>query len=94
MSHTYTDTKPIETLTDRNPDVDVESGEIPAGCYIHRGNYLQRYAKIAKVPFGIAWEKTKDSWGKKKTVGLVIRESDRKTLEAQLAKPKRYQPEH
>jgi len=84
----------IHTI-DRNPDLNARTEPTPSGCYIHLGQKLQRYARIAGVSFGIAYVVTKNKHGSKnKTVGLVIRESDRKRFEAQLAKPKMVQPGH
>ena len=76
-------------MNDRNPDIDIDSQPIPPGMYLLPGNCLQRYAKLAKVPFGVAT--TMDGYKKPRTVGLIIRESDRAQMEARLAMPRGYQ---
>jgi hypothetical protein len=77
-------------MNDRNPDIDISKHPVPAGMYLLLGNFLQRYAKMAKIPFGVATVPDKDK--KPRTVGLIIRESDRARMDERLAMPKGYQP--
>lgn len=75
-------------MTDRNPDIDVDRDPTPPGCYVHKGVKLQKVARAAKVPFGVAtWLKRYTSpMGKpahtRMAVGLVIREEDRERFTA------------
>jgi len=75
-------------MTDRNPDIVVNEQDVPKGCYIEPGNYLMRYARLDKIPYGVAREKlqkrasTGSHYRQFKTVGLVIREEDRDRMRA------------
>lgn len=72
---------------DRNPDVDLETESIPAGCYIQEGKNLMQSARYAGVPFGVAIKRRPCSNStRKETVGIVIRNEDRARMEAALAK--------
>jgi len=74
-------------MIDRNPDINVDERDVPAWCYIEPGNMLQRYARSAKVPFGVARKKvvkfTKGGFRstRYKTISLVIRVTDRHRMQ-------------
>lgn len=72
---------------DRNPDVNLEIESIPEGHYLHEGKNLMHTARHAKVPFGVAARRKPCSNSSRlETVGLVIRNEDRKRLTEALAK--------
>lgn len=64
-------------IIDRNPDIDLDTQEIPAGMTLVTGKFLMPTARSAKIPFGVASKKNnKLRNGRADTVGLVIRDTD------------------
>ena len=77
----------MTTITDRNPDVDLETESIPAGHYLCEGKNLMQSARYAKIPFGVAVKRRPCSNStRKETIGLVIREEHRERMDEALAK--------
>ena len=67
------------TPIERNPDVNLESEELPAGMTLIRGKNLMQMARAKHIPFGVA---TAGRWV---TIGLVIRDEDVARFTAALA---------
>ena len=82
----------METI-ERNPDVNLDREEVPAGMTLIVGKNLMHTARSRKVPFGVAtaanWDR---GYVRRETVGLIIRNRDVKRLEEALAVRGKYQP--
>ena len=73
-------------MTDRNPDVNLDTGEIPEGMYLQRGKLLMITARKARIPYGVATTRVPCSKSSRmETVGLILRLSDRPAMEIALA---------
>lgn len=71
-------------MTDRNPDINIETEVIPADCYLHEGKLLQGTARAVKIPFGLAYTKAPGR-NIKITQGLIVRHADRERMLAAIA---------
>ena len=82
----------METI-ERNPDVDLDKQEVPAGMTLIEGKKLMDTARSRKVPFGVA---TAANWSRgyvrRETVGLIIRDGDVRQFKAALAAKKAKKP--
>ena len=68
--------KPI----DRNPDINLDAEEIPAGMQLIAGKNLMHTARACGVPFGVAKQTLLVFYGRRQTsrvtAGLIIRDAD------------------
>ena len=81
------------TPIDRNPDIDLDTQEVPSGMQLIKGKNLMHTARSAKVPFGVASQLNRITYNSRpETIGLIIRDEDVKrfneAIEKKLAKKK------
>jgi hypothetical protein len=71
---------------ERNPDIDIDFDEIPAGFELVHGKNLMHTARAKKIPFGVA-RTANHSRGqcRRETVGLIIRTADVEMFRVALA---------
>ena len=63
--------KPI----DRNPDINLDTQEIPSGMQLIEGKCLMHTARSRGIPFGVASKINKVTYNSRpETIGLVIRD--------------------
>lgn len=79
------------TVINRNPDVKLHERErTPAGHYLHEGKLLMATARAAGIPYGLCLDRVYQCGTSKKsrvkTIGLIIRNEDRKRFEEYLLK--------
>jgi hypothetical protein len=59
---------------ERNPDINLDSEEVPAGMILVTGLRLMGLARREKIPFGLAWRRDgSPSRSRRATVGLILR---------------------
>lgn len=83
---------PMETI-ERNPDVNLDCEEVPAGMTLVRGKNLHHTARSRKIPFGVCDQANWDrGYVRRETVGLIIRDRDVRQFKAALAAKKAKKP--
>ncbi len=59
---------------ERNPDINLDSEEVPAGMVLVVGLRLMGLARREKIPFGLAWRRVGNPLrSRRATVGLILR---------------------
>ena len=72
---------------ERNPDVDLDTQEIPDGMQLVIGKRLMDTARSQKIPFGVASRVNKEkSDTRPETIGLIIRDADVERFNAAIEK--------
>lgn len=62
---------------DRNPDLRLDSEEIPPGLQLIAGKNMMQIARAKQIPFGVATRINGTSKNQRhETVGLIIRDGD------------------
>jgi len=75
------------TPIDRNPDIDLDTQEVPSGMQLIKGKNLMPTARSAKVPFGVASDYNRSVKNHRRdTVGLIIRDEHVDAMNAAIAK--------
>jgi hypothetical protein len=75
------------TPIDRNPDIDLDTQEVPSGMQLIKGKNLMHTARSAKVPFGVASQLNRITFNSRpETIGLIIRDEDVERFNAALEK--------
>lgn len=67
------------TVIDRNPDVNLSTETVPKGMTLLEGKNLQNTARHLKIPFGVAFSRTRILPGsppRRNTVGIILRDAD------------------
>lgn len=74
--------KPI----DRNPDINLDTQEIPSGMKLIEGKCLMHTARSRRIPFGVASRINKSTYNSRpETIGLVIRDEHVDEINAAIA---------
>jgi hypothetical protein len=72
---------------DRNPDINLDTQEIPSGMKLIKGKNLMHTARSAKIPFGVASQINRETFNSRpQTVGLIIRNDDVSRFNAAIEK--------
>jgi len=72
---------------DRNPDINLDTQEIPSGMKLIKGKNLMHTARSAKVPFGVASQLNRITFNSRpETIGLIIRDEDVERFNAAIEK--------
>lgn len=62
---------------ERNPDIDLDREQIPAGMQLIEGKNLMHTARANKIPFGVASAINRITYNSRpETIGLIIRDHD------------------
>jgi hypothetical protein len=71
---------------ERNPDIDIDFDEIPAGMQLVPGKQLMHTARAQKIPFGVARTANhRRGQARRETAGLIVRDEHVAALTAALA---------
>lgn len=63
------------TPIDRNPDIDLDTQEVPEGMQLIEGKCLMHTARNRKIPFGVASRINSNTHASRgQTIGLIIRD--------------------
>jgi len=68
----------------RNPDVRLDIEEIPESFFLFKGKALMATARAKRIPYGLGLVRSYlpcNGRHRLETVGLILRESDRKMME-------------
>jgi hypothetical protein len=75
------------TPIDRNPDIDLDTQEVPSGMQLIKGKNLMPTARSARIPFGVASQLNRTTFNSRpETIGLIIRDEDVKRFNAAIEK--------
>jgi len=75
------------TPIDRNPDIDLDTQEVPSGMQLIKGKNLMHTARSAKVPFGVASQLNRITFNSRpETIGLIIRDEHVERFNAAIVK--------